>query len=364
MSAETTYNFDLEKLLEPVSAGRPAGESLRYEGTYDRIREARREDDPSLSRGIYEMELKRADWPGVEALAVGGLARSKDLQIAAWLAEAWLQLYGFAGVREGLRLMSELCARFWADLYPQLDGDDFEGRVAPVAWVNEKLSVKLKLVHITAPQVGDTAAYTYADWEHACYHENLALKDAKAAQAVEARGGVTQSKFKSSAAVSDRYFFAELYEDLDSALDACEAFEHVLDEKCGKGAPGLYRFKETLRGVRDLAAEVLRSRPAERAYAVAGDGDEEEYAEGLEPGDSPLWSVGPIRTREDAYRRLEEAAEFLMRTEPHSPTPYLVRRAVEWGRMSLHQVLQQIVSSDGEMKELDRLLRLSPDEQQ
>jgi type VI secretion system ImpA family protein len=286
------------------------------------------------------------------------------LQIAAWLAEAWMQIYGFAGVREGLRLMSELCVRFWADLYPQLDGDGFEGRVAPVAWVNEKLSVRLKLIHITSPQVGDIAAYSYADWEHAYYHENLALKDAKAAQAVEARGGVTQSKFKTSAAVTDRYFFVEFYEDLDGTLEVCETFERVLDEKCGKGAPGLYRFKEALSAIRDLAGDVLRSRPEERAYAVAGDGDgdEEEYAEGLEAGSATLWSLG-IRSREDAYRRLEEAADYLMRTEPHSPTPYLVRRAVEWGRMSLQEVLQQIVSNDGEMKELDRLLRLSPDEQ-
>ena len=41
----TTYRVDLEKLLYPISVERPAGESLRYEGTYDRIREARRQDD-------------------------------------------------------------------------------------------------------------------------------------------------------------------------------------------------------------------------------------------------------------------------------------------------------------------------------
>src|ERR1051325_5716424 len=109
MSADTPYTFDLETLLEPVSEGRPSGESLRYEGTYDRIREARREDDPGLSRAIYEAEPKRADWRAVEALAVEALAtRTKDLQIAAWLTEAWTKLYGLAGAREGLRLMSEL----------------------------------------------------------------------------------------------------------------------------------------------------------------------------------------------------------------------------------------------------------------
>ena len=56
------YKVDLEKLLTPISAEQPAGEPLSYEGTYDRIQAARREDDPRLSQGIYKTELKRANW--------------------------------------------------------------------------------------------------------------------------------------------------------------------------------------------------------------------------------------------------------------------------------------------------------------
>ena len=48
-----------------------------------------------------------------------------------------------------------------------------------------------------------------------------------------------------------------------------------------------------------------------------------------------------------------------MKTEPHSPSSYLVKRAVEWGQMSLFDVLKQIVRNDNEMEEIDRLLRLS-----
>ena len=124
MSTAPPPAYDLAALLRPVSAERPSGESLRYEGTYDRIREARREDDPRLSRGIYETELKRADWASVEAACLEALAtRTKDLQVAAWLLEAWLHRYGFAGVREGLRLLAGLCEIFWDDLHPRLDED-------------------------------------------------------------------------------------------------------------------------------------------------------------------------------------------------------------------------------------------------
>ena len=99
--------IDVRGLLEPIPGSNPAGESLRYQGTYDRISEARREDDPKLSQGIYKSTLKRADWTTVEALCVEALTtRTKDLQLAGWLLESWIHRYGFAGVARGLALMA------------------------------------------------------------------------------------------------------------------------------------------------------------------------------------------------------------------------------------------------------------------
>ena len=356
MSTEAPHVFDLERLLEPVSPERPAGEPLRYEGTYDRIREARREDDPRLKQGIYESELKRADWPAVEALALEALeTRTKDLQVAAWLLEAWLQLYGFAGAEAGLRLLAGLCENFWEHLYPEMEGGDIENRVMPLVWVNEKLAVKLKQLPVSSPQTGDLPAYSYADWESACHLENLARKDPKAAQAAEARGEATTSKFNSSVMLTDRRFYADLLAEAGGATEACETLERLLEELCGRDAPSLRQFREALSETRRVAAEILESRPGMDYETEAG---EMEYAFGDSDGH---WSPGaPIRSRAEAYQRLAEAADYLLRTEPHSPTPYLVRRAVEWGSMSLNEVLQQIVRNDGEMQEINRLLRLAP----
>ena len=100
-----SHALALQELLAPIPGDNPAGESLRYQGTFDRIAEARREDDPSLSQGIYKSTLKRADWATTETICIEALGkRSKDLQIASWLLETWLHLYGFAGVTNGLRL--------------------------------------------------------------------------------------------------------------------------------------------------------------------------------------------------------------------------------------------------------------------
>lgn len=364
MSATTTNAFDLETLLAPVAPGSPAGPSLRYDGTYDRIREARREDDTRLNQGIYQSEHKRADWAAVESLCLEALTRSKDLQVAAWLLEAWVRRHGFAGVREGLRLMSALCEAFWEDLHPGLEpGGDAGARVAPVEWVNQKLSLQLKQLPVTDPQQADVDAYSYADWESACDLDHLSKKDPKAAQAAEARGRVSLSKFSTSVMLTDARRFAELYEAACDAADAAGWLERLLDERCGRQAPSLHGFREALYAVRQMAADVLRTRP-DAAEFTADPGEEEAmtYAEvGEDPDEDGgrLWASAPIRSRAEAYRRLSEAADYLLRTEPHSPTPYLVRRAVEWGGMSLHEVLQQIVRNDGEMQEIDRLLRLT-----
>ena len=65
-----------------------------------------------------------------------------------------------------------------------------------------------------------------------------------------------------------------------------------------------------------------------------------------------------IRTRGEAYRRLSEAADFLMRTEPHSPVPHLVRRAIAWGALSLEDLLPELVSERNQLTEIYRLLQL------
>ena len=87
----SSRQIEVEDLLQPIAGENPAGESLRYEGTYDRIAEARREDDPKLSQGIYKSAHKRADWVTVSGVCIEALTtRTKDLQIAGWLLEAWL----------------------------------------------------------------------------------------------------------------------------------------------------------------------------------------------------------------------------------------------------------------------------------
>ena len=69
----------------------------------------------------------------------------------------------------------------------------------------------------------------------------------------------------------------------------------------------------------------------------------------------PAADVG-ISSRDEAYALLDRAAEYLMRAEPHSPVPYLVKRAVSWGAMPLDELLGELLSEAGDLNQLYKLL--------
>src|SRR5512147_2611348 len=109
-----------DDLLNPIPGDNPCGENLRYAPVYDKIKEARREDDDA-PQGDWAHERKTADYPLVIKLAGEALAtKSKDLQIAVWLTEALLKLESFSGLRSGLDLINRLLVDFWDGVYPEI----------------------------------------------------------------------------------------------------------------------------------------------------------------------------------------------------------------------------------------------------
>lgn len=75
-----------------------------------------------------------------------------------------------------------------------------------------------------------------------------------------------------------------------------------------------------------------------------------------EPSTPSLLMAGMPSSREQAYRQLAQIADYLARTEPHSPVPYVIRRAVEWGNQPLGELLDELISADAESRRLWRLL--------
>ena len=96
---------------------------------------------------------------------------------------------------------------------------------------------------------------------------------------------------------------------------------------------------------------ILEERDLEPSPEPADDaGPETETAkpEGNDSGEStaePAAEEVPSRitSREEAYRLIERVADYLMVAEPHSPTPYLLKRIARWGEMTLPDLLRETI---------------------
>lgn len=358
----------IEELLAPVSAEAPAGESLRYDAVQDRIRELRREDDPTLPQGVWKRELKKADWRGVASEASQALrTRSKDLQLAGWLTEAWIHLDGLAGLARGLDLVDGLCERYWDTLHPLPDepeegaggagaeaGLDLSYRVAPLGWLATAIPDALLRLPLSRPRGEGSEVCTWGDWKHALYAENLSATRPDAAAELD---GVSREGFLASVGLTEGVFYRRLAADAEAALAALGRLVATLEARCGSAAPGFGASRETIEGIARLARRIASERgepvppagtaePAEGGSAEGGEapgGGGEPAADRGEPGAAPS-SPCTIASRAEAYRVLEQAAEFLLREEPHSPVPYLVKRAVHWGGLSLSELYEELFS--------------------
>jgi type VI secretion system protein ImpA len=371
-AAADAFTVDVEAFLAPVPGDDPAGPPLRYDGTYDRVRDARRADDAALSQGVWRRELKRADWATAAAECEAALkTRSKDLQLAAWLVEAWLHLHGFAGAAAGFRLLEALCGRFREGLHPRGadPGDACEARAYVLEWLDGEAAAALGAVPLTTPGLVEAGTLAWADREAALRLENQTRREPGATKAAEAAGAVTLPRFDRAVSLSPTAFHAARAAALAAAAAAAGRLQALLDETCGASAPGLLRVRGVLAAVRGWTEGVLAGRPDALPTPETPMPETPEPAALPDPGadapppppDAPvavpiaIAGRGPA-SREEAYRWLGAAADYLARTEPHSPVPYLVRRAVAWGALPLPVLMERFQRDGYDLGALYKLL--------
>ena len=57
-------------------------------------------------------------------------------------------------------------------------------------------------------------------------------------------------------------------------------------------------------------------------------------------------------TRELAFRLLAELALFFRRVEPHSPISHHIEQAVRWGKMTLPELLEELIADENSRQQV------------
>ncbi len=331
-----------EDLLNPISEDNPGGQDLRYAPVYDKVKEARRQDD-ELSQGVWASERKVADYSLVSKLAQEAIAtESKDLQLAAWLTESVLKLDGFTGLQQGLNLCRELVDKFWDSLFPALEDGDAELRAAPLDWVGSKLETAVKDAPLNAK---GHSWYKFKESRAVGYEAQAQTDQAKKARDKSLKEGkLAPEAFDQAFAETPKAFYLQSEKALDGCLKTVAELGKICDEKFADNGPSFGKLTSALTEVRHTVHSLLEKKretepdPVEEVpvETVQADAEEEAQAAGAQAA-SGTWIPARVDSepagRRDAIAAVAAAATHLRQREPLSPAPYLMLRGLRWGEL-------------------------------
>ena len=279
------------------------------------------------------------------------------------------------GLQRGLELILALVRRYWESMHPRIDEDgDVGARIASMDWLSAELPRWLRL-HVTIvawrdrrpPQIRLTDWERMPTSEEGSAQSDSSGKDDAAGQPVLTRTAViahAQSHCLESSAqgLALTQSCMRLLQDLKGELQA----------RVGTEAPVFGKALDLLHQMQRVFGQFVVGTPI-AVPASINQGQPmhtQETRKELDPVavssipdgqlDVPIRDVplGAWTTREEAYRTLEAVAEYLSSIEPHSPTPYLIRRAVTWGRMPLPELFAEIIREEGDLLWMTKLLGL------
>lgn len=371
--ANDSLDVLVQQLLSPLAGSEPAGRWMRYERSFTDMARLREEDNPHLPMGEWERPLVKADWRKVADACTRMLAEdTKDFQVAAWLCDAWTRTSHLDGLCAGLDLITGISERYWTAAWPALEADDADKRVAPFVWMNAHLPLTLRLsVFLLSSTLHREMPMTLLDWERA-----TSADDAKSSEGERP----SRREIRESVKPADAEWLRQVVQGAAKASDTLNKLSCFLDAQLKESSPSLSKLTDAIEGLLQAAQSLLQELAASMeamstlsasavndAAAVSGSpigalsAAENSQLSALANGGPAFTATtnGP-HDRKQAYAALASIAAYLQSVEPHSPTPYLIQRAVELGQMSLPDMVREVSSSAGSLDRFFELLGIAP----
>ena len=356
--------IDIASLLNPISDDAPCGRDLR-EGSsptsnFQMVKLARSTARSAERSNVYSDDGQQAEdtrrkidesWRKIIELAPKVLAlESKDLEVACWYLEALVRRDGITGLRDGFVLIEGLIEHYWPDLFPMPDEYGLETRVGSLKGLNgEGGSDGALLTPIRNSIITNSGQHrTFSFWEYQSAAETSRILDDKAREKECARKGYSLQNIETAVRDSSSEFLTQLRDDLVEALESFTRFNDKLYQLCGASeAPPSSAITNLLKDCITAITYLGGNKIAAEAPTV-----DDTISTASEPGtpntaqDASPAPAQPKASREQAFKQLTEIAEYFRKTEPHSPVSYMLEKAVRWGNMPLHELMQELISDE------------------
>lgn len=340
--------MDIDTLLAPISDTQPTGADARVEPeitqNYYTLKDARTNARAAERSNVFDnINSEIPDWLTIIDQAPQVLCeQTKDLEICCWYTEALIRQDGFNGLKHGFELIRGLIEEFWDELYPLPDEDGLETRVAPLAGLNGSGAEGVLISPIRNVKLTDSNGHdSYSLWQYQQALEIQKIHDENDRQSRIDAAGFNLTDIQHSVSDTNNDFFITLVDDLHSCIEDYKCISNLLDEHCGLDISPPSRniinvLEECLSAVKHLAGEVFETDNAIETD-ISSDSNEITNSGNIPPNNTT------INSREEAFKQLLRISDFFKKTEPHSPIPAILQRAVKWGNMPLDQLIQELI---------------------
>ncbi len=300
----------------------------------------------------YGDSLREAKGPDFNKLGTNCLAlweKTRDLRVATYYTIAATCTVGLEGFKQGLSVIDYLIDDMWQEFYPQLDPDD-----------DNDPTERINILHMLSPKAG-----SYNDPIKFITHlRNIKLFDSLAYTFRDYL--IVQGTLDAETDIDPMLFQAEVHgvplEIVQKKIELVDAIEALLEkissqmnEKMGDSG---YITLDSLQNEIKLLKKFYTvfaggsAQPAPAAEPAA------EVASAAESTASSVASVQPaavlqrtavtdiksyiVSDRGDALMLIKKCSDFFSRTEPTSPLPFLLNRALRMADMNLLDIMKEI----------------------
>jgi type VI secretion system ImpA family protein len=340
--------YETSDILNEIS-GSPDG--VGYDASlskvYDDIRNARFEEDDSLSLGIWERDLKKADWEHVEKLSLETLREhSKDFQVLGWLIEAATVLDGFEGIAKGIAMLTEFTEVFWKSGYPRNEDNssDCEQKLVILEWIYTTVSRRVKFIPFIS--LGKNEGINLYNYEYAVDMRNTTIKSPnRATEILESakKNNVRNiDDIQNMISVMSQEEVGSLLSIFKKIKEAKNNFEQTISDFSKESSIGT--FSSLLINIEKIEKSILL-RQKKKTLST-------EKMENLD------MEVVPQKhyTRNEIYDQIDDLAKKLMLIERHSPSSCILKLVVSWKNKNLLEIVDDLKSGDSESHRLLKFL--------
>jgi type VI secretion system ImpA family protein len=320
-----------------------AGVDVSLTDVYDKIRDARFEEDDRLSLGIWERDLKKANWPLVEKLSFEALTnKTKDMQILGWFVESLALLDGFGGILSGINILCSFIDLFWHSSYPRNENNlpDAEQKLRILDWIYETLGKRSLFMQF--PLNNEYNKINLYDYEYAAELKKMSSRSpneaGKIIENAKKNGIKTIEEIRNIIDTWSEESVSEVVTLIDDIRLAKKELENVMSKVLKENDVGVFtKLTSNLSKIESLIAKTKKN-----TTEVVGTVSSDNYA--------------IKHDRNKIYDDIKMLAKELKVIEKHSPSYYILELVVSWKEKGLLEIIDDLKSGTSESHKLLKLL--------